>query len=33
VMMGVEYGFFKRENVNGDEGDANRILFAGQYTF
>ncbi|SDW09345.1 DcaP family trimeric outer membrane transporter [Marinobacter mobilis] len=33
VMMGVEYGFFKRENVNGDDGDASRILFAGQYNF
>ncbi|SFL81848.1 DcaP family trimeric outer membrane transporter [Marinobacter zhejiangensis] len=33
VMMGVEYAYFKRENVNGDDGDASRILFAGQYNF
>jgi len=33
VMMGVEYQFLKRENVNGDDGDANRILFAAQYNF
>lgn len=33
VMMGVEYAYFKRENVSGDDGDANRILFAGQYNF
>lgn len=33
VMMGVEYQFLKRENVSGDDGDANRILFAAQYNF
>lgn len=33
VMMGVEYQFLKRENVNGTDGDANRILFAAQYNF
>ncbi|MFL1455218.1 DcaP family trimeric outer membrane transporter [Marinobacter sp. GN3S48] len=33
VMMGVEYQFLKRENVNGDDGDANRVLFAAQYNF
>ncbi|SFL94671.1 DcaP family trimeric outer membrane transporter [Marinobacter zhejiangensis] len=33
VMMGVEYAYFKRENVNGDDGDASRIMFAGQYNF
>lgn len=33
VMMGVEYQFLQRENVNGDDGDANRILFAAQYNF
>ncbi|MDX1635860.1 MAG: DcaP family trimeric outer membrane transporter, partial [Marinobacter sp.] len=31
--LGVEYGYFKRENQNGDDGDAMRILFAGQYNF
>lgn len=33
VMMGVEYQFLQRENVNGDDGDANRLLFAAQYNF
>jgi hypothetical protein len=33
VMMGVEYQFLSRENVSGDDGDANRILFAAQYNF
>lgn len=33
VMLGVEYAFFKRENVSGDDGDASRVLFAGQYNF
>ncbi|AZT85916.1 hypothetical protein EHN06_17025 [Marinobacter sp. NP-4(2019)] len=33
VMMGVEYQFLKRENVSGDDGDANRLLFAAQYNF
>lgn len=33
VMMGVEYQFLQRENVNGDDGDANRVLFAAQYNF
>ncbi|MDX1755994.1 MAG: DcaP family trimeric outer membrane transporter [Marinobacter sp.] len=33
VTLGVEYGYFKRENVSGDDGDASRILFAGQYNF
>ncbi len=33
VMMGVEYQFLDRENVSGDDGDANRILFAAQYNF
>src|SRR5690554_4590399 len=33
VMMGVEYQFLKRENVDGSDGDANRILFAAQYNF
>lgn len=33
VMMGVEYQFLKRENVDGTDGDANRILFAAQYNF
>ncbi|MCG8520139.1 MAG: DcaP family trimeric outer membrane transporter [Pseudomonadales bacterium] len=33
VKLGVEYAYFKRENVSGDDGDASRILFAGQYNF
>ncbi|MEX0604851.1 MAG: DcaP family trimeric outer membrane transporter [Marinobacter sp.] len=33
VMMGVEYQFLKRENVDGSDGDGSRILFAGQYNF
>ncbi|MCD1631504.1 DcaP family trimeric outer membrane transporter [Marinobacter shengliensis] len=33
VMMGVEYQFIKRENVDGTDSDANRLLFAAQYNF
>ncbi len=33
VMMGVEYQFLQRDNVDGTDGDANRILFAAQYNF
>ncbi|BFN13112.1 DcaP family trimeric outer membrane transporter [Marinobacter sp. RI1] len=33
VMMGVEYQFLKRENVDGTDGDASRLLFAAQYNF
>jgi hypothetical protein len=33
VNMGVEYQFLSRENVDGTDGDANRILFAAQYNF
>ncbi|MBW0147450.1 DcaP family trimeric outer membrane transporter [Marinobacter arenosus] len=33
VMMGVEYQLLDRENVDGTDGDANRILFAAQYNF
>ncbi|MDX1757012.1 MAG: DcaP family trimeric outer membrane transporter [Marinobacter sp.] len=33
VMMGVEYAYLERENVSGDDGDASRIMFAGQYNF
>lgn len=33
VMMGVEYQFLDRENVDGTDGDASRILFAAQYNF
>lgn len=33
VMMGVEYQFLSRENVDGTDGDASRILFASQYNF
>ncbi|MGP4843712.1 DcaP family trimeric outer membrane transporter [Marinobacter sp. 1Y8] len=33
VMMGVEYAYFMVDEVDGDDGDANRIMFAGQYNF
>jgi len=33
VMMGVEYQYLKTEDVNGEDGDANRLLFAAQYNF
>lgn len=33
VMMGVEIQNLSRENVDGADGDANRILFAAQYNF
>lgn len=33
VMMGVEYQFLQRDNVDGTDGDASRILFAAQYNF
>ncbi len=33
VMMGVEYGRFASENQNGDDADANRVMFAAQYNF
>lgn len=33
VMMGVEYQFLKTEEVGGDDGDANRLMFAAQYNF
>jgi len=33
VMMGVEYQYLMTEDVNGDDGDANRLLFAAQYNF
>ncbi|WP_372987456.1 DcaP family trimeric outer membrane transporter [Marinobacter sp.] len=33
VMMGVEYGYFDQETVAGDSADANRLMFAAQYSF
>ncbi|MBL3826985.1 MULTISPECIES: DcaP family trimeric outer membrane transporter [Marinobacter] len=33
VMFGVEYGYFDQETVAGDSTDANRVLFAAQYSF
>lgn len=33
VMLGVEYGYFDQETVGGESSDANRILFAAQYSF
>ena len=33
VMMGVEYAYYQRENVDSEESDANRLMFAAQYNF
>lgn len=33
VMYGVEYHRLMVEEVDGDEGDANRVMFAAQYSF
>lgn len=33
VMLGVEYGRYEVKKVNGDDGDANRLMFAAQYNF
>jgi hypothetical protein len=33
VTMGVEYGYFKVDEVDGDDGDASRLMFAAQYNF
>ncbi|QCF27494.1 DcaP family trimeric outer membrane transporter [Hydrocarboniclastica marina] len=33
VMMGVEYSYYRRENVDGDSANANRLMFAAQYNF
>jgi len=33
VMFGVEYGYFDQETVAGDSTDANRVMFAAQYSF
>jgi hypothetical protein len=33
VMMGVEFARLDRENVDGSDGDANRVMFAAQYNF
>ncbi|AZT82500.1 hypothetical protein EHN06_02490 [Marinobacter sp. NP-4(2019)] len=33
VNLGVQYGYFEVEKVNGDEGDASRVMFAAQYNF
>ena len=33
VMFGVEYGYLDQETVAGDSTDANRLLFAAQYSF
>jgi hypothetical protein len=33
VTMGVEYARFERENYDGADGDANRIMFASFYNF
>lgn len=33
VMMGVEYQYLMTEEVDGDDGDASRLMFAAQYNF
>jgi len=33
VMMGVEYAYLKTEDVSGDDGDANRLMFMAKYSF
>ncbi|KKM74110.1 hypothetical protein LCGC14_1403660 [marine sediment metagenome] len=33
VTLGVEYGRYEVKKVDGDEGDANRLMFAAQYNF
>ncbi|PSF11926.1 hypothetical protein C7H09_05050 [Marinobacter fuscus] len=33
VNLGVQYGYFKVKKVNGEDGDASRVLFAAQYNF
>ncbi|MFP3976455.1 DcaP family trimeric outer membrane transporter [Marinobacter sp. KMM 10035] len=33
VMLGVQYTYLKTELENGDDGDANRLMFAAQYNF
>ncbi|MFV8572296.1 DcaP family trimeric outer membrane transporter [Marinobacter sp. SBS5] len=33
VTLGVEYGRYEVKKVSGEEGDANRLMFAAQYNF
>ncbi|WP_420389536.1 DcaP family trimeric outer membrane transporter [Marinobacter sp.] len=33
VTMGVEYGYYMVDEVDGDDGDASRLMFAAQYNF
>ena len=33
VTMGIEYSYFAVDEVDGDDGDASRLLFAAQYNF
>ncbi|MEH6560451.1 MAG: DcaP family trimeric outer membrane transporter [Marinobacter sp.] len=33
VTMGVQYGYYMVDDVNGDDGDASRLMFAAQYSF
>lgn len=33
VMIGVEYGYFNVDRQDDESGDANRVLFAAQYSF
>jgi len=33
VTMGVEYQYLMTEDVDGDDGDANRVMFMAKYSF
>ncbi|MBY6192301.1 hypothetical protein KUV78_00705 [Marinobacter hydrocarbonoclasticus] len=33
VMMGIEYGYWKAETVDGDSADANRVMYVSRYSF
>ncbi|MEE2764021.1 DcaP family trimeric outer membrane transporter [Marinobacter sp.] len=33
ATMGIEYGYYMVDEVDGDDGDASRLLFAAQYNF
>ncbi|MEX0604497.1 MAG: DcaP family trimeric outer membrane transporter [Marinobacter sp.] len=33
VALGVQYGYYEVEKVNGDDGNASRLMFAAQYNF
>lgn len=33
INLGVQYGYVEVEKINGDNGDASRLMFAAQYNF